>query len=103
MSVRWRIDIADADDTVRAVAAGEQPHVTGKAGGSAESMTVAADAAVKVLKQMAVHVDDSRRVRVALTPDDQGLDTADGDKTVWVWWTSPSAAARKIGELEVPA
>ena len=84
---RFSIDVADADDTVTALAAGRDPHVTGKASGYRPTYSQAFEAAVTVLDTMAEVVDGTRRVTVTLSS---------GPDTHRVPWTAPSEAARQL-------
>lgn len=86
------IDIADADATVQAIAAGDEPPTVGKASGEGPSYRWVIDAAQRVLDHMSP-VEERRRVKVRVH-DGRG----EGHTTAWC---APSAAGvelRKLGE-----
>lgn len=85
---RFAIQLADADQTVQAVADGTDPHVTGQASGSSPTYDAALAAALRVLDQMH-QVDHVHRVQVTVHGDD-------GQPGASTPWTSPSEAARQL-------
>lgn len=80
----FSIKVADADATVAAIAAGDEPPVRGRISGERPRYRQALDATVVVLDRMAVHTDDSSRVVARVHGQGEGHTTP---------WTAPSAAA----------
>lgn len=83
----FSIKVADADATVAAIAADDEPVVRGRISGERPRYRQALDAAAVVLDQMAVHADDVWRVVARVNGQGKGHTTP---------WTAPSAAAVQL-------